>query len=125
MNDLQRKLKLLKEEDFIWLIYFFIIIFALISNNFERDSLINQNKTSSNNSKKINSTILIVAFLIYLYFVVVTIENFDLLKRNGSKKEVRVAFERLIANILFLVAGAIAIYADYDSNTLGTDIAIF
>lgn len=125
MNDLQRKLKLLKEEDFIWLIYFFIIIFALISNNFERDSLINQNKTSSNNSKKINSTILIVAFLIYLYFVVATIENFDLLKRNGSKKEIRVAFERLIANILFLVAGAIAIYADYDSNTLGTDIAIF
>ena len=125
MNDLQRKLKLLKEEDFIWLIYFFIIIFALISNNFERDSLCNQNKTSSNNAKKINSTILIVAFLIYLYFVVATIENFDLLKRNSSRKEVRIAFERLIANILFLVAGAIAIYADYDSNTIGTDIAIF
>ena len=125
MNDLQRKLKLLKEEDFIWLIYFFIIIFALISNNFERDSLIYQNNISSNNAKKINSTILIVAFLIYLYFVITTIENFDLLKRNGSRKEVRVAFERLIANILFLVAGAIAIYADYDSNTLGTDIAIF
>ena len=125
MNDLQRKLRLLKEEDFIWLIYFFIIIFALISNNFERDSLCNQNKTSSNSAKKINSTILIVAFLIYLYFVLATIENFDLLKRNGSKKEVRVAFERLIANILFLVAGAIAIYADYDSNTIGTDIAIF
>lgn len=125
MNDLQRKLRLLKEEDFIWLIYFFIIIFALISNNFERDSLCNQNKTSSNSAKKINSTILIVAFLIYLYFVLATIENFDLLKRNGSRKEVRVAFERLIANILFLVAGAIAIYADYDSNTIGTDIAIF
>ena len=45
--------------------------------------------------------------------------------RNASKKEIRVAFERLIANILFLVAGAFALYADFDSNTIGTDIAIF
>lgn len=125
MNDLQRKLKLLKEEDFIWLIYFFIIIFAIISNKYERNFVLTQNQNSINNARKINSTILIVAFLIYLYFVLATIENFDLLKRNGTKKEVRVAFERLIANILFLVAGAIAIYADYDSNTIGTDIAIF
>ena len=125
MNDFFRKLKLLKEEDFIWLIYFFIITFAIISNKYERNYVITNNKISLQKSKQINSTILIVAFFIYLYFVIVTIENFDILKRNSTKKEVRVAFERLIANILFLVAGAIALYADYDSNTIGTDIAIF
>jgi len=125
MEDLTRKLKLLKEEDFIWLIYFFIVIFAIISNKYERNFLLTQNQNCSNKARKINSVILIIAFLIYLYFVVATIENFDLLKRNGSRKEVRVAFERLIANILFLVAGAIAIYADYDSSNIGTDIALF
>jgi len=125
MNDFFRKLNLLKQEDFIWLIYFFIITFAIISNKFERNYVITNNQISLNNAKKINSTILIVAFFIYLYFVIVTIENFDILKRNSSKKEVRVAFERLIANILFLVAGAIALYADFDNNTIGTDIAIF
>ena len=125
MNDFFRKLQLLKEEDFIWLIYFFIVTFALISNNYERNYIITNNQNSLNNSKRINSTILIIAFFIYLYFVIVTINNFDLLKRNASRKEVKVAFERLIANILFLVAGAIALYADYDSNTTGTDIAIF
>ena len=125
MNDLERKLKLLKEEDIVWLIYFFIIIFAIISNKNERLSLLFNSKKNSDNAKIINSTILIVAFCIYLYFVIVTINNFDLLKRNGSNKDIRVAFERLIANILFLVAGAVAIYADFDSNTTGTDIAIF
>lgn len=125
MNDLFRKLKLLKEEDFIWLIYYFIITFALVANELERRYLINNKEPEINVAKKINSTILIIAFIIYLYFVVVTIQNFDILKKNGSRKEVRVAFERLIANIIFLVAGAIAIYADYDSNTIGTDIAIF
>lgn len=125
MNDFFRKLKLLKEEDFIWLIYFFIIIFALISNKYERNYVLFNNTNDINKSKKINTTILVIAFCIYLYFVIVTINNFDLLKRNSNNKEVRVAFERLIANILFLVAGAFALYADYDSNTIGTDIAIF
>lgn len=125
MNNIERKLKLLKEEDFIWLIYFFIIIFAIISNKNERLSLLFNNSNNSKTAKIINSIILIIAFSIYLYFVIVTIENFDLLKKSGSDKDVRVAFERLIANILFLVAGAIAIYADWDSNTTGTDIAVF
>ena len=125
MNDFFRKLKLLNEEDFIWLIYFFIVTFAIISNKFERDYIITDNQNSLTKAKKINSTILIIAFFIYLYFVIVTINNFDILKRNSSRKEVRVAFERLIANILFLVAGAIALYADYESNSPGTDIAIF
>lgn len=126
MDDLIRKLKLLKEEDFIWIIYFFIVTFAIISNYFERDSLINNNQNSSQKSRKINTTILIVAFFIYLYFVTATIKNFDLLTQNGSLKDKRVATERLVANLLFLVAGAIALYADFDNNnTIGTDIAIF
>lgn len=125
MNDFFRKLNLLKQEDFIWLIYFFIITFAIISNKFERNYVITNNQASLNKAKKINSTILIIAFFIYLYFVIVTIDNFDILIRNSERKDVKVAFERLIANILFLVAGAIALYADFDSNTIGTDIAIF
>lgn len=125
MNDVMRKLRLLKEEDFIWLIYFFIITYALISNKFEKDFLINKNRASLNTAQHINTTVLIIAFFIYLYFVIVTIENFDLLKQKGSNKEVRVAMETLIANILFLVAGAISLYANYDSSTTRTDIAIF
>ena len=125
MNDVMRKLRLLKEEDFIWLIYFFIITYALISNKFEKDFLINKNRASLNTAQHINTTVLIIAFFIYLYFVIVTIENFDLLKQKGSTKEVRVAMETLIANILFLVAGAISLYANYDSSTTRTDIAIF
>lgn len=125
MSELFRKLRLLKEEDFIWLIYYFIITFALVANELERRYLLDNKEPEINVAKKINSTILIIAFIIYLYFVVVTIQNFDILKKHGTRKEVRVAFERLIANIIFLVAGAIAIYADYDSNTIGTDIAIF
>jgi len=125
MDTFFRKLELIKKEDFIWLVYYFIITAALVSNSFEKNYLITNNKKSLNTVKKINTTILIIAFLIYLFFVVLTFENFDILKNNGTRKDIRLANERLILNILFLVAGAYAIYVDYDSNTPSTDIGIF
>lgn len=124
MDRFNRQLQQLKEEDFIWLIYFFIVIFALIANKYEHNYLITKNKCSQKNAQKITTTILVVAFFIYLYFTLTAFDNLEFLKRNGTNKEVRISFERLIANILFLVAGAIAIYADYDSNSTGIDIGI-
>lgn len=124
MNKFNRQLKQLREEDFIWLIYFFIVIFALVANRFEENFLLTQNKSSQKNAQKITTTILIVAFFIYLYFTLIAFDNLEYLKQNGNNKDVKVAFERLIANILFLVAGAIAIYADFDSNTSSIDIGI-
>ena len=124
MDNFLSKLNLLKKEDFIWLVYYFVITASIVSNSFERHFIITNNKNSLNKVKKINTTILIIAFLIYLYFVTITIENFDLLKENGTNKDIRIANERLIANILFLVAGAYAIYVDYDSNNPNTGIGI-
>ena len=125
MKDVIRELKLLKNEDFIWLIYFFIVIFALISNNEERKYLLNDDKNGSKNANLINTTILIVAFFIYLYFVIVSFDNLNELKKVSNKKDVRVAFERLISSLIFLVGGAYSIYADYDDKTTDIDLAIF
>jgi hypothetical protein len=75
MDKLSRQLKLLKEEDFIWLIYYFIVTFALVANCFERNSILKNNKDSLKNAQKITTTILVVAFFIYLYFTLVSIDN--------------------------------------------------
>ena len=127
MDELKRKLQLIKNEDFIWIIYYFITTFALVSNKLEKDSLIYKDKRKKQSVNNINMTILIVAFLIYLYFVVVSYENFQFIKDNHNKKEVRLAMERLLLNILFLVVGAYAIYVSYDevSSNSDVDIAIF
>ena len=79
-NDFIRKLKLLREEDFIWLIYFFIVIFALIANAFEENYLFTKNTRARNTGRKINIILLTVAFIIYFYYVVVAIDDINLLK---------------------------------------------
>ncbi len=126
MNELLRKLKLLRNEDIIWLIYYFIVTFALISNRFEKNYIINnENIQSRNTSRKINTTLLIIAFFIYLYFTVVAFQDIELLKQNSTKKEVRISYERLITNLIFLAGGIMTIIADFDDNTNDVDLAIF
>ncbi len=124
MSEVTRKLKELKIEDYIWLVYYFIVTFAIISNQYERNYVITKDKSSQKKSNKINRTILITAFFIYLYFVLLSFKNIDILKRKGNTKEVRYAFQNLIAQILFLVGGAYSIYADFDAKNTDVDVAI-
>ena len=41
--DVFARLKRLKNEDFIWIIYFFIAAFAIFSNKLEREYVLNNN----------------------------------------------------------------------------------
>ena len=68
--------------------------------------------------KNINTTILIVAFFIYLYYVIL---SYDALKNGKYSFN---SFLRLVGAILFLVAGGIYVYADYSSNNESVDIEI-
>ena len=43
--NLEKKLKRLKNEDIIWIIYFFIVVFALYSNKLDREYLLKKDKT--------------------------------------------------------------------------------
>lgn len=117
-RELLKKLELIKQEDFIWIIYFFIIIFALISNFYERIFLLDKDPIAKRKFSTINTTILIVAFFIYLYNVII---SYDDLK---SGRQNILSFLRVVASLLFLVAGVIFIYIDFKSNTTERDIGI-
>ena len=75
MNDVEKKLKRLKNEDIIWIIYFFIVVFALYSNKLDRDYLLKKDKEAYKREKSINITIFFVAFFIYLYFLLLLTED--------------------------------------------------
>ena len=80
--EILNRLKQLRNEDFIWIIYFFIATFALLSNVFERDFVLTKNSNSFKKSKTINVIIFFVAFFIYLYFVLLFTSNLNNMERN-------------------------------------------
>lgn len=53
------KLQRLNQEDFIWIIYVFIALFAIISDVYERNYVLTNNKKSQKKFKTINITIFI------------------------------------------------------------------
>ena len=124
MNHDKRQLKQINEENYIWIIYYFIVTFALIANVFEKKYILSKDTNNKKITQIITTTILVVAFFIYLYFTIISKDNLDYFKQTGNQKEIKIATERLIANILFLIAGFVALYADYDSNSTNVDLAI-
>lgn len=124
MTDWTRNLRLLKEEDIIWYIYYFIVTFALIANSFEEKYVYFKNKKDRQSGRNINIVLLVVAFLIYLYYVSIAIEDVKLSKNKDARRQ-RVATERLITTLVFLVGGALSIYTELDDNAGDVDLAIF
>ncbi len=123
-NNVVRELKKLDINDFIWFIYFFIVIFSLIADYFQRKYLLYKNKNYQNISKNLTLILLIVAFLIYLYFVIDSLEDINYLRNSQNSDKKRVAMERLITTLVFLVGGALAIYAEIDDRGGNIDLAI-
>ena len=124
MDNWARDLKLLKEEDIIWYIYFFIVLFALIANSFEEKYIFTKNKEDRQKGRNINITLLVIAFIIYLYYVVIAIQDINIAKFKDEKRQ-KVALERLITTLVFLIGGALSIYAELDDNSGDVDLAIF
>lgn len=73
-KELEQKLKQLKTEDFIWLIYIGIIFASWISNGYERKCFIENNLDSKKNYRIIMTTIFIVLVAVYIFFLKIHIK---------------------------------------------------
>lgn len=118
------KLQRISEENFIWIVYFFIVIAALLSNAYEAYFLKTGDYRKQKIFKTLNITIFCVAFFIYLYFVIISYQNVQELRETSTKKEVLSAHMQLIASLLFLVAGGIALLAEISREDPDTDIGV-
>lgn len=109
-SNINEKLNDLKTEDIIWIIYLFLAIAALLSNYYERNSVLNNNNQFNKISKKINITIFTVTFFVYLYFAFLNWRNIK--KGYFDNENILLNQARLIAALLFLVGGTIYLIAE-------------
>lgn len=117
------QLQRINTEDFIWVIYFFIALAAIISDTYEKQYILNKNLTSQKKFKTINITIFIVALFIYVYFVFINYQDIKTLKKEASKKEVLNQHLSLVAALLFLVAGVINLYVELTGDAPDVELA--
>ena len=123
MNDVLNRLKEIKIENYIWIIYLGIIFLSYYSNSLECDYLINNNYISKDKYKNIMTFIFTTLVLIYLYFLIDSygsIKNIDI---NNMNETDRLSLLSFIGSLLVFISGIIFLYIAINDKDINVELA--
>ena len=115
------RLKKIKTENDIRIIYLIIVLSSYWSNYYEKDYFINNNTSSKNHYKTINTLIFTILVLIYTYFEKDALNSF--LDKNKSTTIKTYDTLILIATTFVLISGVIFLYIILVDNNIDEEIA--
>ena len=120
---LDNKLKQLKIEDFIWLIYIGIIFISWCANNLERKYFIYNDIESKEKYRKIMIFIFSILIVVYLYFLKDSYNDIINLKPYDSDKTKKLIFLSFIGSLLIAISGFIFLYIAVNDEELNVELA--
>lgn len=122
-DELNKRLKQLKIEDFIWIIYIGIIILSWYSNSLERKYFLYNDKNSKKKYREILILIFSILVVIYLYFLKDSIDDIKNLKPNDPDKKKLLVYLSFIASLLISISGFIFLFIAFTDNSLDIELA--
>ena len=120
LND---KLKQLKIEDFIWLIYIFIIFMSWYSNTLERKYFIYNDIESKEKYRKIMIFIFSILIVVYLYFLKDSYSDLQNINNYDTPKTKSLVYLSFIASFLIVISGIIFLYIALEDRDLNVELA--
>lgn len=122
-NEIYEKLRQLKIEDFIWVIYIGIIILSYYSNYLERRYFVFNDIDSKNKYRSIMILIFSILIFVYFYFLYDSYKSFKDLKCNDDEKKKRLVYLSFLASLLIFISGIIFLYIAYSDKDLNVELA--
>jgi len=122
-DELNRKLRQLKIEDFIWIIYIGIIFLSWYSNSLERKFVIYNDKISKEKYRTIIILIFSILIVIYLYFLKDSYDDLKNLKPYDTEEKKKLIFVSFIGSLLIAVSGFIFLYIAIMDEELDVELA--
>ena len=123
MEDINEKLKELNIEDFIWVVYIFIIILSWYSNKLERNYYLYNDIKSKEKYRKILIIIFSIAIIVYLYFLKSSVSDINNLKVTDSYKKKNLVYLSFIGSLLIAINGFIFLYIAFVDDNLDVELA--
>ena len=117
------RLKELKNEEIIWIIYIGIIIFSFISNNYERKYFYTKDNKYKNKYRNIMILIFSILIIVYLYFLKDSIDSIKELKQTDSKKKKQLTYLSFLASLFIAISGFIYLYIAFSDEDIDVEIA--
>ena len=122
-NKLEEKLKELKIEDYIWVIYIGIILLSWYSNSLERKYFVFKDLVCKEKYRKIMIFIFSILTIVYFYFFKDSYDSFKDLKDCQNDKKKLLTTLSFIAATLILISGIIFLYIAIEDQDLNVEIA--
>ena len=122
-GEITQRLKELKIEDFIWVIYIGIIFFSWFANSLERKYFVFNDVESRDKYRKVMTGIFIVLVIVYFYFLRESYNDLKELKPTDSDKRKELVTLSFIASLLIFISGIIILYIVVSDEFLEVEIA--
>lgn len=122
-EELSRKLKQLKIEDFIWVIYIGIIIMSWYANHLERKYFIYNDLKSKEEYRKIMIFIFSILIIAYFYFLKDSYDDVKNIKPTDSDKVKNLTILSFIGSMLVAISGLIFLYIIITDEQISVEIA--
>lgn len=122
-KETEERLKQIKTENYVWIIYIFLIILCFISNYYEKNYFLTNNQISKEKYKNILIFIFSVALLVYTYFLYDSYQDYKNLSTYNNKKKKDFTKYSLIGSILIFIAGAIFLYIAINDQDIEVELA--
>ena len=122
-DEIRDRLKELNAEDFIWIIYIFIIILSTYSNSLERKYFVNKDNEAKDKYRRIIIFIFLVLVIVYAYFLKDSVDSLRSLKENDTNKKKRLTYLSFIASFLIFVSGLIFLYIALEDEDINIELA--
>lgn len=122
-EELNSRLKQLKIENYLWIIYIGIIFMSWYSNYFERRYFIYNDLESKEKYRKIIIGIFVVLTIIYVYFFKDSYDDLKNLKPYDSKQKKELTYLSFIASLLIVISGIIYLFIAIKDANVNVEIA--
>ena len=122
-EELNSKLKQLKIENFIWVIYIGIIFISWYANSLEKKYFIFNDLYSKEKYRKTMILIFSILIVVYFYFLKDSYKDFKNLSSKDSCKKQNLIFLSFIASLLIFISGLIFLYIAYKDESLDVELA--
>ena len=123
MNEKEERLKDIKTENLIWVVYIGIIILSWYANSKEKHFVLYNDEKSKKEYQNLMILIFSVLVIAYYYFAKDSLKDYQKLTPFDSKKKKNLTTASLIASIFILVSGLILLGIAITDEDIDIEIA--
>lgn len=123
MNEKEERLKDIKTENLIWIVYIGIIILSWYANSKEKHFVLYNDEKSKKEYQNLMILIFSALVIAYYYFAKDSLKDYQKLTPFDSKKKKNLTTASLIASIFILVSGLILLGIAIKDEDIDIEIA--